>query len=510
VKPFKKILFIPLDERPCNYYFPTALADGTDIEVITPPLEMMGLKKKPGNTEQLWAWVQEHAREADGAILSLDTLLYGGIIPSRLHSLSIEDCEKQLQQLAQIKEANPALQIYAFSLIMRCPRYSSSDEEPDYYGDFGTEIFQQGYIGHRMELGIATEEERLKKEQIDAIIPQEYLDDYLSRRAVNIEVNKMIIKYVKDKTIDFMIVPQDDSAPFGLTAIDQQKVREYVHELGVELNVYMYPGADEVGCTLMARMINEFKGRKPLIYPHFSSIQGPFITPLYEDRMLYESLKYQIIAAGGLLSSSMQEADVVLLVNTPGDTMMEANSQQQPNVGYNVFRNLVEFAEMADYIVRHLKKPCVVGDIAFANGADLNLVRLLREKQLLFKLAGYAGWNTSSNTLGTCIAQGMIYDIYGETEQHLNFLSLRYSEDAGYCSRVRKYIAEHKLPELQLSYFSVDGQRGQVSQMVREQLTQFIEHHINDDQYRVVIDDCYMPWSRMFEVGLRTRLETNG
>lgn len=503
----KKILYVPLDERPCNYSFPSALSEGTEFSIFRPNLKIMGDKKTPADVEELWKWLLEEAEDAEGAILSLDTLVYGGIIPSRLHCLTKEECENRLKRLKKLKEINPALKIFAFNLIMRCPQYSSSDEEPDYYEHWGTEIFQQGYIKHRIQLEIATEEERSRLEEIEKILPSHFLEDYLSRREVNIEVNKAALHYVKDKTIDFMIVPQDDSSPYGLTAIDQQKLREHISTLGTELKTYMYPGADEVGCTLLTRMINVFKNQRPLVYPHFSSVQGPFVNPLYEDRPLYESLKYQILAAGGLFATSISDADIVLLVNTPGETMIEAASQKNPLVSYNVHRNIVELTEYAEYVTRKLKKPCVVADIAFANGGDLKLIKLLKGKQLLFDLAGYAGWNTSSNTLGTCIAQGMIYLVYGKQKQHLDFLSHRYVEDAGYCGQVRKYITDNVLTKMGYNYFQVDGQRGKIAAIVKEQLEKFINEHLNDEQYRIVVEDCFMPWSRMFEVGLKTKVE---
>ncbi|CAM2843697.1 DUF4127 domain-containing protein [Paenibacillus sediminis] len=502
----KKIIYIPLDERPCNYDFPSDLAEGTEFTIVKPSLEMMGLKKVPANTDHLWGWLFEQTADADGAIISIDTLLYGGIIPSRLHRMTIEECEERLNQLRMLKQINPSLKLFAFNLIMRCPQYSSDDEEPDYYERWGREIFRQGYIKHRIQLNIATDEEKAELQEIEAVLPAAYLNDYIHRRAVNVEVNKLAVQLVKEKIVDFMIVPQDDSAPFGLTAVNQQQVRDHVRTLGTELSVYMYPGADEVGCTMLARMINEMKGRKPLIYPHFSSIQGPFIIPLYEDRLLFESVKYQILAAGGLMASSFQEADLILCINSPGETMMESISQKMPNQGYQIVRNIVEFTEIADYVIHHVNKPCAVADVAFANGADLTLLRLLKEKKLLFKLAGYAGWNTSSNTLGTAIAQAIVYQLYGNTVNHRNFLGLRMVEDAGYCALVRGSVCEYDLPQMGYNYFSVDGQRGEVARLVKMKLQQFIESNLNDDQYQIVIDDCYMPWSRMFEVGLKTHV----
>lgn len=45
-----KLVFVPLDERPCNYEFPYMLAQGTEFEMVRPPMDMMGLKKRPGDT----------------------------------------------------------------------------------------------------------------------------------------------------------------------------------------------------------------------------------------------------------------------------------------------------------------------------------------------------------------------------------------------------------------------------------------------------------------------------
>lgn len=502
----KKILYVPLDERPCNFDFPNLLSSGSAFSLERPGRELMGLKKRPGDVEKIWEWLFERAKDADGAILSLDTLIYGGIVPSRLHEMTLEECSSRLQRIRTLKELNPELHIYAFHLIMRCPSYSSNDEEPEYYGQWGREIFRQGFIRHKVDIGIATEEERKELKKIEEVLPEPVAKDYKNRRNINREMNRQAIELVHGSMIDFMIIPQDDSAPYGLTAIDQQYVREYIEALGLQLRVYMYPGADEVGCTLFARMVNQYLDKKPLIYPRFSSVKGPFITPICEDRALYETIKYQIMAAGGLLCTSYSEADLVLFVNTPGEKMMEASVQNNRGIGYNVFRTIIELVETAEFVVNHLKKPCMIADVAFINGGDLELVQLLRDKKLLFKLAAYAGWNTSSNTLGTCIAQGMLYYIYGNSQAHLDFLSLRFVEDAGYCSFVRTYMCKNELPKLGagFTYFSIDGPRGKVAGRVEMLLKDFIELHINDGEYEVKIDDCYMPWSRMFEVGLKT------
>lgn len=498
----RKLILVPLDERPCNYEFPYLLAQGTDYIVERPPAVIMGLKKRPGDVEQLWSWFKAACEGADSAVVALDTLLYGGIIPSRLHGLKPDELDARLEQLREIKRRYPQLKLYAFQLIMRCPQYSLSDEEPDYYAHWGREIFRKGFIGHRLELGIATDEEIRELADIDQRLPAVVLQDYLGRRAVNIEANKQALELVRDGVIDFMIVPQDDSAPYGHTAKDQEKVRARIMALDLELKVYMYPGADEVGCTLLARMLNMAEGRRPLIYPRLSAVQGAFVTPLFEDRFFYETLKYQILAAGGLIASSAAEADLVLLISTPGETMAEAVSQHHAYFSYDIHRNLMELVEYGAYLLRHKKIPVAVADVGYANGGDQKLVKMLRQKNMLFDLAGYAGWNTSSNSLGTVISQAMIYLHCGRTQAHLDFLALRYAEDVCYCSVVRRELSEGPVQEMGYGKFELDGPRGRVAARVQERLSEELTLRIDSPEGSVKITDCYMPWNRMFEVGL--------
>ena len=502
----KNVVLIPLDERPCNLNFVPFLSKDTDYNIITPPLKLMGDKKIPADTDALWDWLIGNAENFNYAILSIDMLVYGGIIPSRLHHLSIDECEKRLNNIKKLKEINPALKIYAFNLIMRCPSYSSSDEEPDYYEHYGKQLFQYGCISHKIKINTAKEEEKDTLNQIKTIIPSEVLEDYTKRRSINSEINKMVINMAKDNFFDFLVIPQDDSAPYGFTALDQQKLREYISYNHLDFKVYMYPGADEVSMTLFARLINEDKALKPLVYVKYSSTKGPFIIPLYEDRMLNETIKYQILCAGCLPCSDLSCADIVLMVNSPAEKMYEAYEQGNFEIDYNVNKNTIEFTEFIGYIINIRNMPCAVADVAYANGGDLKLIDNLSQKGLLFKLAAYAGWNTNSNTLGTAICQSVIFSIYGNTQGHLNFIGLRYVEDAAYCSFVRKYVTDNYLPNIGLDYFHSDGKRGLVSEIVKRKLMQFSAEKLFDNYYGINITDTYMPWSRMFEVGLEVQV----
>ena len=53
--PLKTMLYLPLDERPCNWLFPQMMTRGVaELELLTPPKELLGRKKTPADLEGLW------------------------------------------------------------------------------------------------------------------------------------------------------------------------------------------------------------------------------------------------------------------------------------------------------------------------------------------------------------------------------------------------------------------------------------------------------------------------
>ena len=85
----RKIVYLPLDERPCNALFVPKLFNGENLNIVIPP--KMGFKKTPARWEDISAFLIKECADADGLVLSMDMLLYGGLIPSRLHYLPAEE-----------------------------------------------------------------------------------------------------------------------------------------------------------------------------------------------------------------------------------------------------------------------------------------------------------------------------------------------------------------------------------------------------------------------------------
>ena len=125
------------------------------------------------------------------------------------------------------------------------------------------------------------------------------------------------------------------------------------------------------------------------------------------------------------------------------------------------------------------------------------------------KLTAYAGWNTSANSMGTVLAQVVCKLYQNNKEVTDNFLVERYIEDVGYGAIVRSYVTQNILPQWGMNYFWCEEQRGKAANAVLEELKKFIRTELTSIAERVTLEDLYLPWSRMFEIGLTAKYKAD-
>lgn len=553
-----KILLLPLDERPCNAAFPGRLFPADKVQILLP--RKLGHKKKPADFSVLSDFLFEKAKDADALLLSLDMLLYGGLIPSRLHHLKTETLFSRLHLIRELKEKYPALPIYAFATVMRCPAYSSDDEEPDYYERFGSAIHARGALMHRALAGLTTSSEAegpvpspagllpaasgegeisppfssdpagtTSAEPVsasslddgDSQDPEPCLSsdfetclaDYLARRALNKQLSLQALELVKEGILESIVFPQDDSMRFGFPAMDQEEIRRRILTLGLTERAMMYPGSDEIALTLLCRILLNHHGLLPKVYVKYLTDGARSLIPLYEGLPLSATTSYQLHAAGCVTADTCAEADIVLLETAASGPMEEAWSQPSRSPSYFAERN---FPEMLSFIqrMRSAGKVVTVADNAYANGGDLDLIRILDADHLLMDLQGYAGWNTNANTMGCAIAMGVCAFLYGEQglfhdpaaeAKRRNFLISRYLEDACYQADVRQCVTE-KISLLGFDYFDTGEEEGEVRDLILAELQIRIETELSSLADRIQIRRLTLPWKRMFEIDLEALL----
>ena len=546
-----KILLLPLDERPCNAAFPGRLFPADKVQILLP--RELGHKKHPADFSVLSDFLFEKAKDADALLLSLDMLLYGGLIPSRLHHLKTETLFSRLHLIRELKEKYPALPIYAFATVMRCPAYSSDDEEPDYYERFGSAIHARGASMHRALTGLTTSSEAegpvpspagllpaasgegeisapfssaepVSASSLDDGDSQDpepclssdfetCLEDYLARRARNKQLSLQALELVKEGILESIVFPQDDSMRFGFPAMDQEEIRRRILTLGLTERAMMYPGSDEIALTLLCRILLKHHGLLPKVYVKYLTDGARSLIPLYEGLPLSATTSYQLHSAGCITADTCAEADIVLLETAASGPMEEAWSQPSRSPSYFAERN---FPEMLSFIqrIRSAGKVVTVADNAYANGGDLDLIRILDADHLLMDLQGYAGWNTNANTMGCAIAMGVCAFLYGEQglfpdpaaeAQRRNFLISRYLEDACYQADVRQYVTE-KIRPLGFDYFDTGEEEGEVRDLILAELQIRIKTELSSLADRIQIRRLTLPWKRMFEIDLEALL----
>ena len=416
-----------------------------------------------------------------------DTLIYKLII-----KFEIDNEQQYRLETYKYKNINPNLKLYVIATLMRCPRNTTNEEEPDYYGEVGEEIFKYGVLKNKYELKLITKEEFDKESQSLLKKISYCYKDFENRRAINLT---LLLKFLEvSKTLaDFLVIPQDDSAPFGYTRMDNDVVKNKIKELS--LNVNVYAGSDEVGMVVIARAIKDDLGITPEIEIVYPQEECKSIIPMYEDTELQITLSKQLDTVGFKTSLN---SNLKLYMNYPTKNMVNMGSK--PSDGYEE-RNLPQFV---NNIVSDIKngKTVLLCDGAYGNGGEELVLKLIQEQTSLFNLGSYAGWNTSSNTLGTVLAQGMLIALFGKRKIDNDFLALRVFEDIGYCGAVRWYIWHEVVDKYGYSYYDIGEKDGIIAKIIKENLNNYMEENFKEIFSKYKLTKCISPWHRIFEIEL--------
>ena len=108
-----RIVYLPLDSRPCNLLFPVQLASWCGHECLVPETGEMDDFIKPAPLEATAAFLWRTAPKADAVVLSVDHLCYGSLLESRGDSISQQEAIRRLALAEELHAAYPDLPIYA-------------------------------------------------------------------------------------------------------------------------------------------------------------------------------------------------------------------------------------------------------------------------------------------------------------------------------------------------------------------------------------------------------------
>ena len=515
-----KIAFLPIDNRPVCYTLPKIIS-GIDktIEFELPERRYLGDLTKIADIEKLFSWL-ENLDKQDVIILSLDTLIYGGLIPSRRSVETLDELKQRQERLKNILKKQ-SCKILAFSSIMRISNNNYNEEEKEYWSEYGKKIFEYSYNFHKSLLdptrkskistlhqgeGICSTKqvnphnykdknsnngetcppfETLPSKTIQRIvlreaqqkslisrrgiieekynyqfktnIPQEILEDYLATRKRNFEINKIYLEWQKEGLFETLIFSKDDCAQYGLNVIEAQELEK--------LGGFVKTGADEIPMSLLSRAIQgEMK-----VYPVFLEDNQKHLISNYEDVSVEKSVIGQLELAGCKITNQ-ENCDMILYVNNfknhQGEIVMKVATES--------FSGKFELTD----------RPYMIADVRFANGSDNKFVEQVLKLDLLSNnFHGYSAWNTTANSLGSLICGAKVKFLAKnyDKESFLKLTQTRLLDDWAYQANIRQQIEKNDLKAL-------------VEKMKPYKKT-------IDEIFKTSYNNSYsFPWNRLFEV----------
>ncbi|MBJ6360170.1 DUF4127 family protein [Paenibacillus sp. GCM10012307] len=415
----KKVVYVPLDDRPVNLDDVIVQGKSAGIEVITPNAgdirNRLDTQKtvsgsevtstsdpvygKPGDIAR---FIEERADEADGFIISIDMLAYGGLIGSRYlrpedsQAYPDFDCSTTdlLDTIRRVKQMCPHKPVYVMDTIMRLattvhveglttPAYQESRNfmrQPRKHFESFEEILE-GYD--------------LKPDgtAYGDTVHFNKTHFYNTRRHKLKTTRYVLERLTQEGYIDFLAIGVDDAYIEGVQANEIAWVEERIDSGLGGVNgknpdrAVILPDADGLGHSLLARMAGRIyhgpaKPRYRVRYygPHGSTVINP-----YEYMDVNENIRSHVDIAGGqLVASGPFEMDIIAV--TDDNQAAQAVEHVEANGGCGV--------------------PSIVLDFTSGGVANEKVTTALLASPFTGRLLGYSAWNTAGNKIGLAVGMG--------------------------------------------------------------------------------------------------------
>ncbi|MBB3113942.1 hypothetical protein FHS18_006058 [Paenibacillus phyllosphaerae] len=467
----KKVLYIPLDDRPVNLDDVILQGKAAGIAVITPPAadirNRMDTEKTDSGTTLLTTsspvlgspakirqFIRDNADAADGIIIAADMLVYGGLIGSRrLRAEEVaaypdydETAADLLDVIREIKQTHPNKPLYVLDTIMRMATNTFVEGTSlDVYNEART--FAQQPRQAAADLAGVLAGYDVKPD--GTLFPETVTFDkthYYNARRHKLQTNYYLLdQLARQGFIDFLAIGVDDSYIQGIQANEIELVERCINEwLGGSEGqnpdrAVILPEADGLGHSLLARMVDHFyrRGGQTSYAIRYYGPDGSTIINAYEYMNLHQNILRHIDIIGGEVTA--EQPDVEIVVITAADQAAEAVSRVESN---RASRLPTVVVECTGYVANASATEALLGTSAAGS------------------LLGYSSWNTYGNRTG--LALGMAHARYAylvsekhpsslaaATNAHGSLLFKRFLKDYYYktlaITEIRSYSNAHSL-----------------------------------------------------------------
>lgn len=389
-KPALRVVLIPLDSRPPCTQFVQQLGKMANIAIITPPAELLDNYHQPADRGALRDWLQQHIAAADAAVISVDMLTHGGLMASRLPLGTATDYQATLDFLTNLHEQHPHVPLYVFSII---PRLRLADTAEN-------RAYQQAMIKYstlRDEINTFENPHDLQElTKITRQIPAPVIQRYNAMYAANTAANQRLIDMTASGIIHTLVIGQDDAMPFGLANLEKARLDAYLsRQSGLAGRVFITRGTDEVALTILGNIGQSYFATHPSVYVEYSSPVAPYTVMPYMPHTVARTVQEKAALLHLTLVATPDDAAIIMYVHI--------------GAPHTAPQQLAAEAARVQDLLASDKAVAVVDLSQDYQASDTLLPALLAQNVAINRLAAYAGWNTTSNSIGTALTQAFLY-----------------------------------------------------------------------------------------------------
>lgn len=411
---------VPLDDRPVTAQLPVMLGNIAGIRVQVPPRPMLGRYLTFGDPGRIMRWLRDESpADAQAFIVSTDMIAYGGLIASRTPDTAKGVAFSRLRDMMAFRATRPNASFAAFGTVMRLAPTGvpTIGEGKDFFaaGDAWPLLQQYANLPDPPQ----TDEQRALEAKIRGRIGP-VLDQYLATRSRNLDVDVFALQLLAENGFDRFVLGQDDAGPVGLHLHDLASLRAFVSRWGLERRASIEPGADELAMALTSAAIARQAAFVPSINVVYSRADGGTVNDPLEFAPIDGTVD-QLIRTSGAVRAHGPGADIDVFVRVAGTTD-------------------VDEATFVDAIEKDVQagRPAAIADLTFLATNNFPEQRALVEELIRRKIAGrlaaFASWNTTANTVGTTIPEAIAVVAGKRTGAynkiaHAQFMLDRYADD---------------------------------------------------------------------------------
>lgn len=420
--PATLMLFLPLDDRPCNLLFVIMLcAMAGSQPCLWTRYEGVEAKQRVGPPPVRTLQQMTPPAHEGPLVISLNTLAAGGLVGSR----SADPSQLPIPSL-------PLDGLYHF-VVPRLEPTARDEASRDGYREVRKFLNGTNSTGTNGQLRVL---KVLKGEESLDSLPHGSIREWVTR-------TEGWYRWIEALRLppDRLLITFDDSTPGPLAG--------WLHERYGWFSEHVLDGADEGGLLLAARAIREESGRTVRAGVLYDNPVGAAKRGRYESLTLERLIAAQATWLGITLvpASELKPGEPLVLVHNwltvQGDRHTSQSALPNPFP-----------TPLSDLLGSHVTRPLYVADVAYANGGDPAFADALhgRLDAGLADVRSYAGWNTAANTLGTTLAVLTVDQCATTTTAGIKwretFRTARFLDDVLYQAGLRQSM-ENQLQSLQ-------------------------------------------------------------